>query len=87
MTNENKNSNTTLINQPILSSYENVFNSPKKKQTVTNQEEYPLTNMDNHILYAQDSFINNDYSLHYVRSTENLLDSKVEKKKKNYSNL
>lgn len=62
----NKNSSTTLINQPILSNYENVFNSPlKKKQTITSQEEYPLTNMDNHILYAQDSFINNDYSLHY----------------------
>jgi len=64
LTNENKNSNTTLINQPILSPYENVFNSPKKP-AVTSQEEYPLTNMDNHILYAQDSFINNDYTLHY----------------------
>jgi len=64
--NENKNSSTTLINQPILSTYENVFGSPtKKKQTITTQEEYPLTNMDSHILYAQDSFINNDYSLHY----------------------
>jgi len=80
MTNDNKNSNTTLINQPILSSYENVFNVPKK-QTITSQEEYPLTNMDNHILYAQDSFINSDYSLHYVRSTENLLDIEIEKKK------
>jgi len=64
MTNDNKNSNTTLINQPILSSYENVFNVPKK-QTIISQEEYPLTNMEKHILYVQDSFINSDYSLHY----------------------
>jgi len=45
-----------------------------------------MTNMDSHILYAQDSFINNDYSLHYVRSTENLLNVSVEKKKKRLSN-
>jgi len=61
-----KNSNTTLINQPIISNYENVFNSPlRKSKTITNQDEYPMTNMDNHILYSQDSFINNDYSLRY----------------------
>jgi hypothetical protein len=65
MTNEIKNSSTTLINQPVISSYENIFNSPKRKSAVTTQEEYPLTSMDNSILYAQDSFINNEYSLHY----------------------
>jgi len=65
--NDNKNSNATLVNQPILATYENVFNSPGKKHIITNQEEYPLTTMDSHILYSQDSFINADYTLHYKR--------------------